>query len=681
MDPITLFLLMTFLACGCSAPEEAIHAPDAAVHDAAQDTHDTTPQEDETLPEDTGPDQLIAAGCNPLAYQHDCMLPFPSDFFLIEDLASPTGKRVELNDIALPHTESRQPINFLQFYPTDGFSPHMPITALFPEGVDMSNIVFHTDDFEDSLVPTSSTVLLEADTRVPVPHFAELDHTVADESERVLMIRPYVRLKPETRYIVAFHGLRSPAGAAVSTPEGFRQIRDGRTEGQTVLETELERYERDIFPTLTAYGIERDELQLAWDFTTRSQEGIVADMLEVRRDVLERLAQNAPEVRVTAVDEDVNADVFRQVHGTITVPLYLTEPGVEGRLHRDESGQVVVNGEVDVPFVVVIPRSVAALGPEDSPARLVQYGHGFFGRRDEIQGGLARTFANNVGVVTMAVDWWGMSADDRFLTIERLLLVPGEALLFSDRIHQAMANQLAMTVAAQTLFSQLEELQVDGRAVVDPSVVYFYGLSQGHIMGSIFLALSPTIKRGVLGVGGASFSLMMSRSANFRVFLLAMEQNTGRNLELMKNLVLMQFVLDRIDPISYAGYLSPGAGLPGGPEERHILMHVAIGDTAVPNLASHLHARTMGVPLLQPTPRTVALIPTVESPTDGSAMVESDFELGVVPDLYSTLPTVADETGVHDLMRTFPAFEQQIDTFLHPGGLIVNYCDGPCTPD
>jgi len=48
---------------------------------------------------------------------------------------------------------------------------------------------------------------------------------------------------------------------------------------------------------------------------------------------------------------------------------------------------------------------------------------------------------------------------------------------------------------------------------------YYYGNSQGGIMGTVFMALSPDVERGALGVMGQPYSSLLFRSVDFNEFL------------------------------------------------------------------------------------------------------------------------------------------------------------------
>src|SRR5690606_21956844 len=137
---------------------------------------------------------------------------------------------------------------------------------------------------------------------------------------------------------------------------------------------------------------------------------------------------------------------------------------------------------------------------------------------------------------------------------------------------------------------------------------------------------------------------------------------------------LMSVVMERVDPITYTTHLVRDT-FPGSPAERRVLMQIGMSDTQVPNLASHLQARSSGIPLLQPSPREIFGVDTVTSPHDGSAMVEFDFH-EPVPDLRA----MPNEGGnpVHEGVRTLDAAIAQIDEFLKKDGTIANFCHGVC---
>lgn len=617
----------------------------------------------------------VPEGCNPIAHEGDCMLPFPSDYFTVEDATLPSGRRVSFSPQALPRTDGGDVIDPTQLHPADGFSYLTPIFAVFPGGVDDGNLIFHTDDPARSQGDESPTVLLSVDGE-RVLHFAEIDPRVTELDRQALFVRPLVRLRDGTRYIVALRNLESADGTPLPAPEGFRRIRDRKTKADPLLEPLAARYEDEVFPVLEAAGIDRESLQLAWDFTTATREHVTADMMVLRDAAIAQFEQTPPRVTLESVQDDVDAEVFRRITGTLQVPLFLESTEGGALLHRAADGTVQQNGVTEVPFVLLIPRSVEAAGGN---ARFLQFGHGFFGSRSEVEGSFVKPFVERTGMVVIGVDWWGMALPDKRVLLGDLLGDISVVGRFLDRVHQSMVNQIAVTYAMQSTLAALPELSIGGQLAYDPTRTYFYGLSNGHILGGTYLALSPHVSRAVLNVGGAGFNLMMYRAEPFNDLVSLMETQIADRLEQQKVTALMQLGLDRIDPITYAPNVIDDP-LPGGVTDRRILMQIGIGDPTVPNLASHVHARALGLSHLTPAPRPIVGLPQVAAPHDGSALVEFDFGVAKpLPGTYADFPLNGNE--VHELVRRNEGGIQQVDAFLRPGGQIEHFCDGPCDPD
>ncbi len=620
----------------------------------------------------------IPEGCNPLASAYDCLLPFPSDFFLLEDAALPSGQRVLLGGNAAMYTPADHRLaDPTSVHAADGFSTTGPILAVFRRGFDPENLVFHQDDVFVSLTPESPTVVLEADTLEPMLHFAEPDAMADSDERRALIIRPLLRLKNSTRYLVAVHGLLDREGRLMDAPEGFRRLRDGRAAGDPALQPLAGHFESDVFPFIEEFGIERESLQLAWDFTTSSEENQTRDLLRVRQLLMEYFTAHQPQVAIVSVTDDYDEKIFRRVEGTIRVPLFVDSPDPNSRLLRDAAGNVTSGGEADVPFSMLIPRSVASRGPQDPPARLLQYGHGFFAWRDGDfdESGLLDTLQQGQFVL-VAADWWGMTRSDSMVVIDAIAGHPSDIAVFSDRVHQGMANFMALAYAALGPLAAAPEIQVDERPLYDTGAVYFYGNSQGHILGGTYVALSPQVDRAVLGVGGAALSLMMSRARPFVPFLDFIRMYLPDPLDIQKYLTLAQMTLDRIDPLTYTPHLLADT-FPGSPPARRVLMHMGCEDTEVPNLATQLHARAAGLRQLPATIEVPDLQPA-DYPLDGSGLVIFDFGVPPVP---PEARAADDGNGVHTGLRKLPAAVSQIVRFLKPGGLIEQTCDGLCDPE
>ncbi|HTJ83731.1 MAG TPA: hypothetical protein VL400_18555 [Polyangiaceae bacterium] len=615
----------------------------------------------------------IPEGCNPLYADGDCLLPFPSDLYRVEGDAGP---EVRIPEAAWVSFDGK-PTDLVAFHRPDGFSVGAPILALLPEPVDPEPLVFWTEDVNRSVDPDSPTVLVDATTGERVVHFAEVDPRAADTPARqALILRPLDRLTGGHRYVVGLRGLTDASGKTIDAPPGMKSLRDDKGARNQRLADLSAHYESDIFPVLEDAGVPRGEVQLAWDFTARSDDSVEGDMLAIRDDVTTKLDATPPAVEVVSVETDPNQFIARRIEITVEVPLYVDSPEPGARLVYGADGKPTATSTVKVPATVWVPKSVANRAPGDPPARLLQYGHGFFGDRTEADD-FPSQLADEEGFVIVAADWWGMSSPDRSIVIGDLAGDPGNILRFTDRVHQGMANFLALAKAAKGPIANLPELDVGGAPAYDPSTIYFYGISMGHILGGTYVALSPDVHRAVLEVGGADWSLMMFRARPFSLFLAVVETLNQDKLDQQKFAALIQTAFDRIDPLSYAPHILKEP-LPGGPTDRKVLMHVGVGDSEVPNLATYFHARNIGVPVLEEASPFVPLgLDSVAPPTDGSALTIFDF--GYEPETQAVAAAMGNE--VHEGVRKTTASKKQVSAFLRADGVIDNPCSGVCDPE
>lgn len=617
-----------------------------------------------------GPEPLeISEGCNPIGAgeEGDCLLPYPSDFFRTKEgdgfrVTVPEAAQLRFDGVAGDPLSVHRP---------DGFSVGTPILTHFPGPLDDSSLVFWTDDVARSKTAESPTVILDAETGEPVLHFAELDAYASTPERQALILRPLERLKDGHRYVVGIGALKKTDGSAVSAPAGFASLRDEEGAAHPSLAALASHYDSDVFPVLEAAGRPRAELLLAWDFTTRSEASATSDLLGIRDAVIARYDAAPPEVTVVKVEDDVAPHIGRRVELTVKVPMFVDSEKPGGKLEPLPSTH-----DAEVPVTVWIPPSVMNRAPGDPPARLLQFGHGFFGDRYECDGFPAE-LADEYGFVVFATDWWGMAAPDKAYVAGLLIGDPTNTIVFTDRVHQAYANALAAAEAAIGPIALLPELQVGGTPAYDASHLYFYGISMGHILGSTYVAISPRVERAVLSVGGANFSMMMFRALPFQPLLALLQTQIDDPLEQQKFAAIAQSGFDRIDPVSYAPYFFERP-LAGAPADRKMLQHVGIADSQVPNVASYFHARIYGLPALEGAAAEVpAAMETVAAPTDGSAF--NVFDFGETRTDEAIPPPAV--TPVHEGVRRLPAAMEQVDLFLRPDGQIENTCTMTCDPE
>ncbi len=559
----------------------------------------------------------------------------------------------------------------------DGFSPSTQILTVFDGALDTSNLPDETR-IPMSLEDGSPTVLLDASTGERIPHFAEIDQWPGtDPMHAPFYIRPAHRLDENAHYIVAIRDIHLADGSALEPTPYFRALRDGTHTSSSELEGRRAHFE-EIFTTLANAGVDRSSLLVAWDFRTASGEAIWSDLVTMRDDAMMRVGDRGLGCTITNVEEpttDDSVSTFRFVEGTITTPLYMESerPGV--RLHRGADGKPAFNGMAEIPFTVVIPRSVAEqVGAGGPPARLMTYGHGLFGSQGEVRSGWIQDWIDQDPTVAAATNWWGMSEDDVLNAAEALADMSKFPTL-PERLTQGIVNFLVMTRTLAGVCSEKPELGVDGHPTIDGNDLYYLGISQGGIMGGSVAALSQDIERFVLMVGGIEYPVMVKRSVDFppySVILTSWYDALDADILLVASALLW----DLAEPSTYISHIVNDP-LPGSPAKR-VLYMISQDDAQVPNVASDMAVRTMGIPLLVPTVRDVWGVETTMGPAD-SAYVQYHID-GVDPIAPGTHSPNGDNPA-HEGVRRTPAALMQMDAFMHPDGVITSFCDGPCDPE
>ena len=238
-------------------------------------------------------------------------------------------------------------------------------------------------------------------------------------------------------------------------------------------------------------------------------------------------------------------------------------------------------------------------------------------------------------------------------------------------LHQGIVNHVALVTAMRTTFA--DTLFVDGtKKLVDATRVYYYGLSQGAIFGTAVMAYEPTVTRAVLGVGGANYSLLLDRSNDWPTYRTILAGAYPDPLDVTLAINLFQMRWDKVEGSGIANTVLTGA--PTSVPPKQLLMQIALGDEQVPNLGSYWQARTMGIPVLGPSPQTPWGLTVATSPVaTGSALVIMDGGAPPVP--RTNVP--APDSGMHSLTRNQAASRRQIRDFFTTGS-IVNQCAGPC---
>ncbi|KRV50091.1 hypothetical protein AQ490_16875 [Wenjunlia vitaminophila] len=623
-------------------------------------------------------------GCEPLASTTDCLLPFPNDWFTRADPTAPTGRRVSFTADMLPRNATGTSADPTAWNRSDGFSPGSTLIAQVPDLDLEATGAAPITDIARSLDPSAPIVLLDAETGERWPYWAELDANATARDRRALLIHPARNFREGHRYLVALRRLRDADGRVLPAPEAFRTAAGARLPRTHPLYPR-QRELRPVLRRLERGGVDPDGLHLAWDFTVASAQGLTGDLFAIRDDALRRLGTRAPTFTVTdVVDRPVEQDplIAREVTGRLTVPSYLDEPGGPpgSTLSRGPDGRprhLPGNTQVAL-FRCEVPRSAFT-----TPSRPALYGHGLLGRRHEVAAANVKAMAAEHNFTFCATDWIGMAEEDvpsviaALRDLSRFPTVP-------ERSEQGMLNAVLLgraMIHPRGLADTAAFRAPDGRPLLDTGHGLAYdGNSQGGILGGALVAASPDIRRGVLGVTGMNYGLLLNRSSDFAPFQQVLDVSYPDELDQQLVLQLFQMVWDRGETNGYAARLA---------EDRQVLMHIAYGDHQVANVAAEVEARTIGARLVTPALRPgrspdrtpywgLRTVPADRLPAGGSAMVVWDSGTPSPP-LTNTPPSgPAYGHDPHADPRHSAAARQQKAVFLTTGK-VIDVCGGlPC---
>ncbi len=609
-----------------------------------------------------------------------CMLPFPSDHFTVSDASTFTGRRVDIAPESMPTNSGGVLVETSRLNLNDGFSPGSAGLVLIP-GIDPvgSNLTPVTD-IGASLSPDSPTVVIDATTGELWPHWAEIDSNALPETDAGLFIRPARNYPDGHRIVIGLRNLVGDDGAAIEPTDAFRAYRDRLESSVTEVEARRPAMNR-IIEDLEAAGVVRDELVIAWDFTVISTENLTGPLLSMRDDAFDQLGDDVPNFTIDTVtrEDDRNRT---WMEGTYEVPLYLTGDGSPGQ------GLNLVDG-AEFPsqngfYTAHYRCQVTDTTTPASPGAGVLYGHGLLGEIGQVTSAGPSLLAENHGFVICGTELIGMSDPDVGNAIAALSDFSNFPTL-ADRLLQGHLNTLFLGrllkhpsgFAADPAFRSADDGQL-----INTDELYYYGISQGGIMGPVTTAVAFDWDRGVFGVPGVNYSTLLNRSVDFATFQLILDPAYPDKLDQAIVLLAAQMLWDRGEGNGYVNHFTDP--LPGV-NEKVGLLQLALGDHQVANAAADVMARSMGASVHWPAyadGRSIDVepfwgVPRIdEYPFDGSATVMFDSG-AAIPPAANIAP--ADGEDPHEDVRRAAAAYDQVAAFLQPDGMVIDTCSGgPC---
>jgi hypothetical protein len=476
-----------------------------------------------------------------------------------------------------------------------------------------------------------------------------------------VLIRPAVNYREGARYVVVLRDLHDDGGAPIPAQPFFAACRDGAALPYPALADRCDQLRTEVLPVLDDAGIPTDPtLYAAWDFTVASAENTVGRLRHMRDEAFaEALGQVeddegriidlgvAPTHEVTAVRQ---TGEWTEVTGSLVVPSYVVPadpsplethaaflqaiallreqaPGAlaevgglldtagtvslpPSRLFYDPTDELHLGdpamqpfgdglpdrtGEMEVPFTCRVPAGASA----EDPARLGTHGHGLLGRRNQFPSQMMREFNH----AFCNIDWFGFATGD-IANVATLLVDVSNFPVVPDASQQGMLNKvflLRLLAHPEGLTAHEAFHDEQGRSIVDTREVYYYGGSQGGILGGPVVALSKDVTRAGMRVPGMAYSLLLRRSTGFGLYSMPLFASYHDDLDRNLLFALIQMLWDRAENNGWAAHLTDNRAL-GGPDNT-VLLGAAFADHQVSHWSAENLARTMEVDLADFHPR------------------------------------------------------------------------------
>jgi len=524
--------------------------------------------------------------------------PFPDDYWLVPDPSQPSGRRIALELGPYPEPLESAVLGVERsLADRDGWSPVQPFVLAFSDPVDPEAIPFEE---AQSLDPAAAIALFDTDPASPdygrqLGFTARLRRDLAPDgsAEHNLLLFPTRMLREGGSYALAvtrrLHAKGQPGrpfgpspflqaallGPLAGEPPAAARAREALT---PVYEFLAEVPELPIPP---------EDLALALAVSIRSERFDPSDWVSAKE---QALAAEPPLLEVT---EQSVVDGDRVLRGRLQLPSYLGADLV-GVTRDPSSGAPVAERNDAVPFVFRIPDGA----PEPLP--VVVYQHGSPGSPEEING-FANRFLLDAGYALIGIQDF---ANRRFGANFTALTI---GVLF--RVANTGHVPLAQFQTHADLFGLLRAIQgmgVPGNfPEIDPSRIFYRGISFGahHSLG--FLPFAPEVRAAVSVVGGGRFfenTLHQLDTFGTLGGIQAVLADATPTL-LLVGFAALQNDADRDDPQYLARHLYrdplPVAGQ-RDLEPPSLLWLEGLGDSIVSNTATRSAADELGLPQVEP---------------------------------------------------------------------------------
>jgi hypothetical protein len=648
--------------------------------------------------------------------------PFPSDRFSLADPSQLTGVRVNLpKPDCATHPSDCADVDVINTL--DGFNLQPRLAIPFSGPIDPGTA-------------TSDTIFLVSlgDTRGGgVGKRVGINQVVWEPTTNTLYMKSDELLDQHTRYgLIVTKGVHDTEGDPVEAG-AFKRFRHDLSVGH-MKDHSPKAYRKALFDALALAGVPPSHVVSASVFTTESATAVLE---KIRDDIKASIPapatfQLGPDGTPTVFPlADVTGITFNAQTGTapVFVPLPVPVaalrivPGAVDRIAFGKyaspdyetaekfippvgtlTGNPAVQATTDIYFNLVLPAGTPPAG--GWPVAI--FGHGFGDNKNNSSFVVAATMAAN-GIATIAINVVGHGFGPLgSLTVNRLSGDPVTLLAGGRGIDQDANDTIDSTegvnaVPPRTIISNRDGLrqtvvdlmqlvrviETGGILGLDPLRIYYFGQSFGGIYGTIFLAVEPSVRAGVLNVPGGPIVEIARLSPSFRPLVtLALASrvpsllNDGpiapslfgfneniplRNeppvINTIPGATAIQEVIENTEwvsqsgnPVAYAPHIrqSPLDGM----EAKSVIVQFAKGDQTVPN------------------PTATALIQAGDL-TDRTTYFRNDLAFAANPATPKNPHAFLTNINVPSVAAFALGAQQQIGIFFTTDGAVVIDPDGP----
>ncbi|MBW1809291.1 MAG: hypothetical protein JRJ87_13935 [Deltaproteobacteria bacterium] len=581
-----------------------------------------------------GPLYDFCQGSTEVTMDYDkLLLPFPSDYFLIEDSTTPSGYRINLTDQIMPASENMfEAFPFMQeqLAALDGFGTSASIVFGFSkeigtrEEVDEEFIVTPPPSLAISpadTVKTDSPVVLlnisseSADYGNPVPVILEYlsDEDARGRGQYYLIVEPAFALRPKTTFALALTTrLKNKQDHCLAPSAATQQLLSGENIEEFGL---LGQRTSKALEILTEKGFIQDagDLSALTVFTTQS---IDEEILSATKEILDSSAANPLSILPGSLEMSPGSGgVALVVTGKFIAANYQSEDGT----FVIENNLPVAQGTEELEFELVIPEETAQNKP---PFPLVIYQHGLLGYKTQDMG--AKRAQARAGFASIAIDavLHGSRKAESGWEVTNFFAIDLSTGQFNmpklrDNFRQCYLDlvSLAELTPAVAELDLLPEGNPDGQTEILAAPVYLSGHSLGAIIAGGAIGLSPRIPIANLCAGGGSLPTnLFMRSEIFGTFIDMLRPEDTTEADVKRFMPLLQILVERGDPVNLARLAITEPNAAAGSVPKHILFQEVMNDTFVPNQANDAMGRGLGLSHVQPVIREVFGLAALDEP-------------------------------------------------------------------